>query len=122
MEFEKNIKEWVALDNQEKKLKERVKEIRSTKNSISDKILIYTEENNLAHATIQISDGKLKFQNNKITSPLTFKFLEKCLNECIENKEQVDAIIKFIKSSSESKYEALSKECITKLFKVNTLF
>uniref|UniRef100_A0A6C0CQG0 Uncharacterized protein n=1 Tax=viral metagenome TaxID=1070528 RepID=A0A6C0CQG0_9ZZZZ len=109
MEFEKNIKEWVALDNQEKKLKERVKDIRSTKNSISDKILIYTEENNLAHATIQISDGKLKFQNNKITSPLTFKFLEKCLNECIENKEQVDAIIKFIKSSRESKYEASIK-------------
>ena len=106
MEFEKNIKEWVALDNQEKKLKERVKEIRSTKNSISDKILIYTEENNLAHATIQISDGKLKFQNNKITSPLTFKFLEKCLNECIEDENQVKMIIKYIKSNREFKYNS----------------
>ena len=88
MNFEKNIKEWVALDNQEKKLKDRVKDIRSTKNNITDKILVYTEENNLGHATIEISDGKLKFQNTKITSPLTFKFLEKCLNECIENREE----------------------------------
>tara|TARA_X000000950_G_scaffold109087_3_gene137507 strand:+ start:26774 stop:27115 length:342 start_codon:yes stop_codon:yes gene_type:complete len=109
MEFEKNIKEWVALDNQEKKLKDRVKEIRSTKNNISDKIFVYTEENNLGHATIEISDGKLKFQNTKITSPLTFKFLEKCLNECIENKQQVDAIIKYVKSSRESKYEPVIK-------------
>jgi len=109
MEFEKNIKEWVALDNQEKKLKDRVKEIRSTKNNISDKIFVYTEENNLGHATIEISDGKLKFQNTKITSPLTFKFLEKCLSECIENKEQVDAIIKYVKSSRESKYEPVIK-------------
>lgn len=105
MNFEKNIKEWVALDNQEKKLKDRVKEIRNTKNNISDKILGYTEENNLGHATIEISDGKLKFQNTKITSPLTFKLLEKCLNECIENKEQVSMIINFIKNSRESKYE-----------------
>ena len=106
MDFEKNIKEWVTLGNQEKKLKDRVKEIRNTKHNISDKILVYTEENNLGHATIEISDGKLKFQNTKITSPLTFKFLEKCLNECIENREQVSAIIKFIKNSRESKYES----------------
>jgi hypothetical protein len=106
MEFEKNIKEWVALDNQEKNLKDRVKEIRNTKNNISDKILVYTEENNLGHATIEITDGKLKIQNNKITSPLTFKFLEKCLNKCLENREQVSDIIKFIKNSRESKYES----------------
>ncbi|GAF93567.1 unnamed protein product, partial [marine sediment metagenome] len=41
--------------------------------------------------------GRLKFQQTKITNPLTFKFVEECLHECIENTDNVKHIIKHIK-------------------------
>ena len=58
----------------------------------------------MSHARIQISDGLLKFQNNKVTSPLTFKFLKQCLSECIENEEKVEQLINYIKEKREVKY------------------
>ena len=97
-EFQKNIQSWVTLDNQIKTLNQQVKELRSNRNSLTNNIFNYAESNNLENAVIQISDGKLKFQNVKSTSPLTFGFLKQCLNECIQDSNQVDELIEYIKS------------------------
>ena len=75
-----------------------VKEIRNIKNELTDHIFTYAEHNNLGNAVIQISDGKLKFQNIKSTSPLSYGFLEQCLLECINDENQVKELIKYIKS------------------------
>jgi hypothetical protein len=63
----------------------------------------YAKENNLSNATIQISDGKLKFASTKVQSPLTFKYLEKSLGEIIKNENQVKQIVEYIKSKREVK-------------------
>jgi hypothetical protein len=104
MDFQDNIKQWVTFDNQEKKLKEQLKLLRDNKNYLSDKIFTFTEDNNMNHAIIEISDGKLKFQNTKTTSPLTFKLLEKCLLEKLNNEELVKELIKHVKTSREPKF------------------
>lgn len=104
MSFEQNIQQWVLLDNQIKKLTDKVKELRELKNNQSETILQHVETNNLSNATVQISDGKLKFASIRQTTPLTFKFVEDCLNKCIGNSEQVEKIINFIKESREIKY------------------
>ena len=104
MDFESDVKNWVMIDNQIKQNSETVKELRKQRNHLTTKIFSYAEENNLENAVIEISDGKLKFQQCKQTPPLTFKFLEECLNECIQNEDQVKQIIKFVKSKRESKY------------------
>jgi|TARA_B100000925_G_scaffold162389_1_gene121878 ferritin len=104
MNFEEDIKNWVTIDNQIKKASETIKELRNKRSHFSTRIFSYAEENNLENAVIEISDGKLKFQQCKQTSPLTFRFLEECLNECIQNEDQVKQIIKFIKSKREYKY------------------
>ena len=103
-EFQENIQNWVAIDNKIKKLNQEAKELRSQKNNLTFEIFNYAEKNNLQNAVIEITDGKLKFQQNKSTSPLTFKFVESCLNQCISNEEQVKQIIKFIKQQREYKY------------------
>ena len=100
MNFEEDVKNWVMIDNQIKKNSESIKELRKKRTHLTTKIFSYAEEN----AVIEISDGKLKFQQNKQTAPLTFKFLEECLNECIQNEDQVKQIIKFVKSKREYKY------------------
>jgi len=102
--FQKQIQNWVSVDNRMKNLQMQVKELRQVKNTLTDSIFQYAESNNLENAVIKISDGKLKFQNVKSTSPLTFRFVEECLNDVISNEEQVKTIIKYIKSKRETKY------------------
>ena len=106
MSFEENIKKWVALDNQLKTLTERTKQMRDEKNAIEEGIMSYVETNSLSNATVNISDGKLRFVNSKQTAPLTLKYVEECLSKCIGNENQVTQIMKIIKESREVKYTA----------------
>jgi hypothetical protein len=101
--FERSIKEWVTLDNQLKKIQDTARELREKRSELSDTIHKYTTNNNLSNATIEISDGRLKFGHTQTTQSLTFKFLEECLNEIISNKEQVQKIITHIKNKRETK-------------------
>lgn len=101
--LEKTIQSWVELDNELKRMNERLKDIRTRKNDVEDKIMTYVENNNMSNSFINISDGKLKFCETKQTSPLTLGFLEKCLSEVIANQGQVKQIVDYIKSKRETK-------------------
>ena len=105
MSFEENIKEWVQLDNELKLYNERTRTIRERKSELVEKILGEDREfgKNLNNRTIDISDGKLKFQNSKQTSPLTFKYLDECLHKIIRNEKQVEQIIDYLKQNREIK-------------------
>ena len=72
MNFEENIKQWVLLDNQIKIHADKVKELRELKQNHSEIILQHVETNSLSSATVQISDGRLKFTPTRQTTPLTF--------------------------------------------------
>ena len=97
MNFESQIQQWVSIDNQIKQLNEKTKELREKKNTLEQNITSYASSNNLSSSTIQISDGKLKFQNTRIPEPLTFKYLEKTLGEVIKNESQVKLIMEHLK-------------------------
>lgn len=99
----KKIKEWVILDNKIKEINNQVKQIRDQKNTVNTEVIRYVQDNNLNNAKIQISDGQLKFVNSKITPPLTFKFLEECLNDIINDKDKVNQIILYIKQQRDVK-------------------
>ena len=97
MSFEGQIQQWVSIDNQLKQFNEKSKELREKRNVLEQNITTYANNNNLYNATVQISDGKLKFANAKIPEPLTFKYLEKTLGEVIKNESQVKLIMEHIK-------------------------
>jgi hypothetical protein len=101
--LDKTIQNWVELDNELKRINERAKDIRTRKNDIEDKLMIYVEDNNMNNSVVNISDGKIKFCETKQTSPLTLGFLEKCLSEVIANQSQVKQIVDYIKSKRETK-------------------
>jgi len=103
MSFEEKIQQWVSLDNQLKIMNEKVREIRDKKNNLSETIHRYIETNDLSNAVVQISDGKLKFTNTKVTPPLSFKYLEKSLGEIIKNEAQVKQIVDYLKQKREYK-------------------
>ena len=103
MSFENQIQQWVSIDNQLKVINEKAKELREKRNTLTENITNYAQVNNMYNSTIQISDGRLKFANTKVTAPLTFKYLEKTLGEVIKNESQVKTIIEHLKQKREIK-------------------
>ena len=131
MSFDKNIQEWVTLDNEHKALNNRLKLVRERKyqlevrlfeheqvaslnpltNSLSSNPLINSSLSSSPLSSsplskdisIHISDGILKFTNTKITAPLTFTYIKQTLGEIIKNKEQIETILSYLKSKRETK-------------------
>ena len=101
--FQQNIKTWVSLDSQLKILNEKAKDIRNQRNDLTSNIIDFADTNNLASSTIKITDGKLKFAQNKQTSPITLGFLESCLSDIISNEDEVSQIMEYIKKKREVK-------------------
>jgi hypothetical protein len=97
MSFENQIQQWVQIDNQLKDLSEKVKNLRDKRNTLEENITTYVSTNNLSNATVNISDGKLKFVNTRVPETITFKYLEKTLGEVIKNESQVKLIMEHIK-------------------------
>jgi hypothetical protein len=104
MSFEKQVQEWVSIDNEIKVLNNKIKDLRERRTTNENDILTYVEKNKLNQATINISDGMLRFVKVKQTAPLTLKYVNECLEKCIKNKEQVDYVMTLIKDSREMKY------------------
>lgn len=103
MSFERQIQQWVSIDNQIKTLSEQMKKLREQKNTLSEQINTYVESENLS-TTIRLNDGQLRFVKVKETQQLTFKYLETCLSEIIKNEQQVKRIVEYIKNKREVKY------------------
>ena len=114
MNFETSIQKWVALDNKIKCLSEELKEARANRNNIGSNILTYVETQELSNATINISDGKIRFGSIKSTPPLTLKHVEFCLRNCIHDENQVASIMKYIKDTREVKESPDIKRTYTK--------
>tara|TARA_B100000073_G_C23732719_1_gene571367 strand:+ start:1273 stop:1617 length:345 start_codon:yes stop_codon:yes gene_type:complete len=102
-EFQNNIQSWVSLDNRIKNLSQQVKNLRSQRNTLTNNIFTYAESNNLENAIIQITDGKLKFQNVKQTSPLTFRLVQETLLEFFDDNV-TEKIIDRLKNKRDTKY------------------
>lgn len=101
--LELKIKRWVELDNKIKSTADEVRDIRTEKSVINDEILEIIEEKQLGKATVNISDGKLRFVQSKTTAPLTLTYIEKCLADLITNGKQVEQIMAYIKKNRETK-------------------
>ncbi len=104
MDFADNIKQWVALDNRIKRYNAEMKLARIDRNDLTANIIAYADSNNMRNATVQITDGKLKFQDTRTTAPLTFKFVKRCLTDCIGDASKVEQLIKYMKEQREVRY------------------
>ena len=104
MSFEDQIKTWVSIDNEIKLHNEKLKQLRSKRNDITEKVTSYLEENSLEKAKIEITGGSIGFVQNRIVAPLSLRFIEGCLKDVIANEGQVDQIMNYIKEKRDIKY------------------
>lgn len=102
--FNQKLQQWLIYDTQLKQITEKSKEIRDKKHELTQQIHNHIETHPPITNTIEISGHKLKFCKTKETQPLTFKFLEACLEEIITNEEQVRNIMTYIKNKREITY------------------
>jgi len=100
-QFIDDVKKWALLDSQLKIVNEKTKKMRDMKHELSDRICKYTEHTNIPENKIKLSDGELRIYEKKEYSPLTYGYIEKTLGNIIENKEQVEYIIKYLKENRE---------------------
>ena len=98
MDLQENIKRWVKLDNDSKKLAQSMKELREEKNNISSKLFDYFSNNSMKPPSVNISDGKLGFIEVNTANVLSYKFLEECLNEFFDETSKTKDLLDFIKS------------------------
>ena len=101
--FIENIKKWVAIDTQLKNNNEKVKKARETKNQLLSNIYEYIDKKSLKDTKIEISDGELKFYEKREYQPISFTYVEECLDKIIPDKKQVEYIMNYIHENRDVK-------------------
>jgi len=109
-----HVKNWVLLDQKIQMINEKTKQIRELKSTITTDICDYIKRNNIT-SNIGISNGELRIYDKKDYKPLTFTYVEKCLNEIIKDKTHVEYIIKYLKDNREITVSQDIKRVMTKL-------
>jgi hypothetical protein len=95
-----HVKNWVILDQKIQMINEKTKQIRELKSTVTTEICDYMKRNNIT-SNIGISNGELRMYDKKEYKPLTFTYVEKCLNDIIKDKTHVEYIIKYLKDNRE---------------------
>jgi hypothetical protein len=99
-EFIENTKQWVTLDTQLKIINEKTKKIRDMKKALTEKICDYKEKHPI-HSTIKLSDGELRFYEKKEQTPLSFAYIEHCLEQILTDEAQIDFVMNYIRDNRE---------------------
>ena len=95
-QFIDNVKKWVALEKHLKLVNEQAKHIRAQKADLGDKICDYMNARSISHKPIELSDGAIVIGEKREYTPLSFSYIEDCLEALIEDKSHVDAIMDYI--------------------------
>lgn len=98
-----NIKKWILLDTNMKMVNEKIKQIRVMKNEITEEIcncmLKQTNSTNLKNQNIKFNDGELRFYEKKEYSPLTFSYIQDCLENILEDESQIEFILDYLRDN-----------------------
>lgn len=114
--FTDNIKQWIVFDTQidilKKDYQEKLKDLKENKQSLEVKLTNYMKAHELQNTIIQTSEGKIKYNEINIQSPLNYKFLLDVFKEGLEDEEKADQLLQLIKTKRESKKQISLKRNI----------
>jgi hypothetical protein len=98
----KCIQNYVTIDDNLKLINEKTKLLKDRKSKLSKAICSYVDENNI-DKNIKITDGILKINERKDYTPLSYSYIEDCLDEIIHDESKVSYIIEYLKEKREIK-------------------
>lgn len=100
-EFAEKVKRWITLDTQLKYVNEKTKQIRESRSALSKQISEYVHAKYGEHKPIALSEGELRFTEKRDYSPLTFAYIEECLDKLLTDSTQVDFILDYLRDHRE---------------------
>jgi len=119
-DYIQKITKWVELDNAVEKRKAKLKTYTDEKKKLEDDILDYIEDMSMSNLQINISDGYIKFIENKGFQGVTLKSLKDWLKKFFEEKSNdanvvtnADTIYDYILKNREIKSKLTMKRHIT---------
>ena len=95
--LQEKVKCWVTMDNNIRDMADRIKLIKDDKSETQSNITDYIKDHNMENSIIRTSDSDIRFTVTRTAAPLTFKYLHTCLSELVEDEEQVQRMISYIK-------------------------
>ena len=101
--FAQNVQKWVVLDKQLKYVNEKTRQIREAKNDLTTEICEYIQRKQWTDKPIEITNGTIKFIEKREYSPLSFAYIEECLDKIISDASHVDFILQYLKDNREVK-------------------
>lgn len=103
MSFVDNIKKWVAIDDEIKTINASLREKRDQRNRLLSSIIQHKTDNGLEGKPIKYNNQILKFTVTRQYQTITYDFLKTCLSDLIEDDEQVEVMMKYIKEKRDFK-------------------
>jgi|UniRef100_A0A6C0IMV0 hypothetical protein len=100
-EFIKNIQKWNYIDSQLKEVNEKTKKMRTLKNELGSHICSYWENNPSLKHKIGIGKNEIQMYSKKEYTTLSFTYIESKLKEIIQDENQVDFVIQYLKDKRE---------------------
>ena len=97
--FIQNVQKWAWIDTQQKRINEKMKEMREQKTALSGDICEYMISRKLENTKIEITDGEIRLADKKDYTPLTFDYIETTLGKIIKDESHVEYIIKTLKEN-----------------------
>ena len=102
-DLEKNIEKMYNIDNELEILKSKTSELRKQRKSLDENIQHIMVNNNIDHKSIQFNENTFKIQSHKYTPPITLSYLKKCLTEIIDDEENINYILDYVKNNIKTK-------------------
>jgi hypothetical protein len=96
-EFVNSIKKWVSIDDDSKKLKEKLKLLSNEKKEVETVIL--SELDKMDEKVIEITDGKLRKNVSKTQAPLKKDHISKTIHEFTKDEQKTKDIIEYMMKS-----------------------
>jgi hypothetical protein len=107
--LKKMVVKWLKLDDKIKDLNKEVKDMKSEKSQMEDKILLFMDNNE--QNEIEVKNDKLEKKKSESKEPINEEYIKKCLIKSIDDVETVDKLTNIIINNREitEKYKLARK-------------
>lgn len=86
--FKTNVKRFMEINDQEDKIKEKMRELKTEKDVLEDFIIQFMENNSITDRDIDGGNYKLRYAQNKKTESVTKKLIHDRIIQYFDGNEQ----------------------------------
>ena len=99
-DFKQKVLKWLAMDDEIREMRAKSKELTKQKKEHEEFILSFLE--NVGEKELAVSDGKLRRNVSKSKKPISKEWIQKSLNDLIQDKTKATTITDHIINNRET--------------------